>query len=122
LPTNNNDLETSYTTQDETDVADDDGVRVNQSATDEYAIHQFKNFVGGNSASFIWNGQSDLACSASTIYLQIYDTNLTTWETVDSDSTTAANTDFDLTFFKSNLTDYKNNQGIVTCRVYQLAQ
>jgi len=85
-------------------------------------LHQFKDYTSGTGVTFTWKGQAEIAPSASTVYLQIYDRNLTTWETIDSDSATAANTDFTLTGDKSDLTDYKDINNVVACRVYQLAQ
>jgi hypothetical protein len=38
---------------------------------------------------------------------------------VDSDSATAADTDFILTADMTDLTDYKNASGVISCRVYQ---
>jgi hypothetical protein len=122
LPSDDTDLETNYSSQDYIDVDAKDTVRVTQQATDEYAIHQFKDFISGNSVTVSCNLQSDIACSQSTIYLQIYNRDLSTWETMDSDSTTSANTDLDLEGTKTDLTDYKDAQGLISCRVYQLAQ
>lgn len=120
LPTDTTDLETSYSSQDNTDVAAADGVRVTQNAIDEYAVHQFKDEVLSSSCTVTLTGQSDLACSESTIYLQIYNHNTTSWETIDSDNTTAANTNFTLTADMNDLTNYKDGNSIVTCRIWQL--
>jgi len=62
--------------------------------------------------------QSDYAPSESTVYLQIYNYNSTTWETIDSDNGEDADTDFELTAPIADLTNYKDN-GIMTCRIYQ---
>lgn len=123
LPTNNNDLEISYSAQDYTDVSLNDTIRVGQTATGQYAIHQFKDFVGSaTSWVLIWDGQSDLAPSASKVVLQIYDVEGGIWEDVAENSTTAANTDFTLTgVISSDADHYKNVQNVITCRVYQLA-
>ena len=107
--------------QDYTDVNTDNGVRVTQAALGEYAVHQFKDWVGTPAATFLWNGQTDVACSTSNVVLQIYNRDSTTWETIDTDSTTAANTDFDLTANVSDLTNYKDGNNVVACRVYQLS-
>lgn len=123
LPGNDTDLTTTYSAQDITDVSTDDGTRVSQLATGEYAIHQYKDYATPyNYAVFLWNGQTNIPCSTSTVYLQIYNRNTTTWDTIDSDSTTGANTDFDLTATVSSLTNYKDGNSVVACRVYQLAQ
>jgi len=56
----------------------------------------------------------------STVFLQIYNRDTTTWETIDSDNSTAADTDFILTADMADLTDYKDNNNVIVCRVYQL--
>ena len=100
----------------------DDGVRVAQTATDEHAIFLFKdkNDNATDGISVTWNGQTDLAPSSSTVYLQIYNRDSTAWENLDSDSTTGVDTDFDLTGSVSeNLDDYYDANNWVACRVYQ---
>ena len=122
LPADDTELETAYSVQDYIDVSTKNDVRVAQIATDEYTLHQFKNYVGTSPlANIEWEGQSDLASSSSTVCLQIYNRNSTTWETVDSDNTTNADTDFTLTAHIANLTNYKNASNVISCRVYQEA-
>jgi len=104
------------------DVETNNDVRVGQTATDEHTIHQFKDFAGTtNSVSLEVECQSDLAPSSSTIYLQIYNRNSTTWETVDSNNTESANTDFILSGDIADLTNYKDASNVISCRVYQEA-
>lgn len=92
-----------------------------QSTTGQYAIHQFKDFANGyNSITLNWNGQSNVAPSTSAVYLQIYNYNSSSWETLDSDNISTANTDFDLTGSIANLTNYKDGSSVITSRVYQL--
>lgn len=114
-------LSTNYSTQDYLDVNVKDGTMVEQAATGQYAIHEFKDFIGilGSVIVDYW-GQSTLAPSISPVYLQIYNQNSTTWEQIDSDSTTGANTDFELTANIADTTNYRS-AGIITCRVYQLS-
>jgi hypothetical protein len=57
----------------------------------------------------------------STIYLQIFNRDTPTWETVDSDNSSAADTDFILTANIPDLTNYKDANGVIVCRIYQLA-
>lgn len=122
LPTNDDDLETVYSAQDVIDVATSDDVRVGQTAVLEFMVHQYKNFVGSkNNGTPYWEGQTNLAPSASTVNLQIYNRNTTTWETIDSDNTTAVNTDFILSASVSDFTDYKNASNVISCRIYQQA-
>jgi hypothetical protein len=97
-------------------------VRVGQTATGEYAIHEFKDYVGSeNSCTLNWEGQSNLPPSSSAVVLQIYNQNSTTWETVDSDNTTGAGTDFTLAGNIADLTNYKTVGNTISCRVYQLS-
>lgn len=44
-----------------------------------------------------------------------------TWENIDSDNTTGTDTDFVLTGSVPVLTNYKDAQNIISCRVYQLS-
>jgi hypothetical protein len=121
LPADDTDLENAYSAQDVLDVADDDAVRVGQVGAGEYMVHQFKRFVTTTGCMPTWNGQSSLAPSTSTVYLQIYNRVTPGWETIDSDNTTGANTDFDLTATVADLTNYKDERNIISCRIYQLA-
>lgn len=116
------DLENSYSAQDYLDVNVADDTRVGQTATEEYMIHQFKDYVGANTfCQLNYEGQSTLAPSSSTVYLQIFNRDTPAWETVDSDNTTGADTDFILTANIANLTNYKDTSNVIVCRVYQLA-
>jgi len=53
--------------------------------------------------------------------LQIYNRDTPGWENVDTDSTTAADTDFILTGNIADLTNYKDGSNVISCRVYQEA-
>ena len=99
LPADDTDLENQFATADYTTVSTDDGNRVAQTATGEYAIFQFKDKHTNNTDSITvtWNGQSDLAPSSSPVILEIYNHGTSEWDELDRDSTTAANTDFTLT-------------------------
>jgi hypothetical protein len=122
LPTADANLETTYTDAEVVNVATSDNVRISQLAAGEYAIHQFKNFVGSQtSVSLTWEGQTDFSPSSSTVFLQIYNRNTTAWETIDSDNTTGTNTDFTLTAVISDLTNYKDADFVIACRIYQQA-
>ena len=103
-------------------MAADDADTVEQCATEEHSIFQFKNQNSNNTdnITLYWKGQTDLAPISSTVYLQIYNRNTTTWETVDSDNTTAADTDFVLTNVISvDVSDYYDGSNWVSARVYQ---
>jgi len=102
------------------DVDSDNSVFVIQTATNQYAIHQFKDYVtGSGSYTFRWKGKSDLAPNESSVVLQIYNFNLTTWETIDTDNSEIADTIFILESIVSDITDYNDNN-LVVCRIYQL--
>lgn len=123
LPSTADNLEISYTADDITAVAtDDDTTYVSQSASGQYAIHEFKNDATGKSSCTVtWDGQSNLdnTLSRPTI-LEIYNTNTLAWEELNRNTSTLANTDFTLSFpIVGNLDDYKDANGLITCRVYQ---
>lgn len=83
-------------------------------------VHQFKDFVGSNTGCNLnFEGKSTLAPSTSTVYLQIYNRNTPTWETVDSDNTANADTDFIMSANIADLTNYKDGSNVISCRVYQ---
>lgn len=122
LPADDTDLETDYTAQDVLDVADKDDTRVSQGAIDQYAIHQFKDFTStGETATLEWEGQTNYPPSISTVYLEIFNRDTEEWEIVDSDNTSAADTDFILTADILDLNNYKDGNSVISCRVYQLA-
>jgi hypothetical protein len=140
LPLNDTDLENTYSVQDYLDVAVLDTDRVNQSATGEYAIHQYKDYLSTEIRCIIrWEGQTDVAPALSPVYLQIYNRNTNVWDTIDQNPTLYgatfspygaetpyyggrnADTDFVLTADLSNITNYKDANNMISCRVYQLA-
>lgn len=122
LPTDDTDLETTYNGSDITDVETKNDVRVAQTATQQFMLHQFKDYTGANnSVTLECELQTTLEPSSSTVYLQIYNRNTNTWNTVDSDNTSAVNTDFILTGYVADLTNYKDDNTIISCRVYQEA-
>lgn len=83
-------------------------------------IHEFKDYTGGNTfCNLEWEGQTTLAPTSSTVYLQIYNRNTLTWNTVDSDNTSNADTDFVLSADIADLTNYKDVNAVIVCRVYQ---
>ena len=122
LPTTTADLDTLYTDQEEIDVSTDNGTYVNVEGSN-YLIHQHAKVNSNKSAlSIKWNGQSTLAPSSSTVYLQIYNFNTNSWETLSSNNSASANTDFSLTGSKTtNLTYYYDSDNYCYVRVYQEA-
>ena len=120
LPSDDTDLETAYTETEVDDVATKNDVRVGQDASGEYSVHLYKDAGIGNQVNLEWEGQSTLAPSASEIFLQIYNRDSTTWETLTSDNSSPANTDFSLIASVNNLVNYKDGDNLIACRIYQL--
>jgi len=120
LPTDDADLETSYSDQDITDVGTSNNVWVGQNANLEYAVHQYKEYAGGDSVATVnWEGKSSIPPSTLPIYLQIYNQNTDEWETLASNNSAAVDTDFTLSYIVPNLTNYKTVESIIVFRVYQ---
>ncbi len=121
LPTNVLDLETAYTAEDYVKVSIKDNIYVDQTATSEYAIHQYKDFASASDRCIIeWEGKTNCSPTLSTIYLQIFNKNTPAWETIDSDNSSFEDTNFVLTASIPDLTNYKDASNVITCRVYQL--
>jgi len=122
LPLNDNDLSTPYSVQDYVDVSTIDDIFVSQNATLEYAIHQFKDFAAlTNKCTIKWVGQSNCSPVFSTVYLQIYNRTSGLWETIASDNFSAMNTNFNLLAAILDLSDYKDVNMVVSCRIFQLS-
>lgn len=127
LPANDNDLQTAFTAQDITDVATDNNVYVLQTALstgEEFALFLFKDTHPDSLGTIILQciAKSDIAPTQSTVFLQIFNRNSVTWETLDSDNVTAANVEFTLNGEQSaNLADYYDASNIIAARVYQEA-
>lgn len=120
LPIDDTDLENTYTVQDLIDVSTKNDVWVTQNAIGEYAVHLYKDYAGTtDSINLEWEGQTNLSPSLSPVLLQIYNRNLTSWETIDSDNTSPADTDFTLTANKTGLANYKDVNTVIACRIYQ---
>ena len=111
-----------YSESDYDDVSSNNEVRVDQTGFLQYMVHQFKDYVGTSvSCTLEWEGQSTLAPSSSIVKLQIYNLDTTTWDDVDTDNTTGADTDFTLTNAVDISEHYKDASNVITCRVYQEA-
>lgn len=106
-----------------TQVATDDADRVSQTAIGKYAVFLFiDERAQQESLQFEWNGQTSLAPSESTVYLQVYNRTSGLWETLDSDNTSSADLDFTLTgMITADLINYFDTSLQVSCRVYQYA-
>jgi hypothetical protein len=124
LPGNDDDLSTQYSAPEVAKVAVIDLDRVPQSANvDSYAIHQFKDFIGGalNNGTLTCVVQTNCPPSSSTVYLQIYNRVSVGWDPVDSDNSSNPDEDFTLTGFIEDFSNYKDGNTVISCRVYQKA-
>lgn len=119
LPTTDDNLETNFTAQQILDVEAVDETEVCQVSSDIFSVFEFKDYVNINNPTFRWRGKSSLSTITSTVYLQIYNRDSGLWEDLDSDSGTLANTYFDLEATIPDITDYRDVNKIVTCRIYQ---
>jgi len=120
IPTGITDLTNSYTTQEYTDVSSVNGVFVSQTTSSNYTIHQFKEYCGSsNMCNLTCVCQTNYLPSLSPVYLQIYNRNSSLWETVGTNNTANVDTNFTLSADVLNLTNYKDNNTVIVCRVYQ---
>ena len=124
LESNDATLETTFSEQDYTDVENDDNVYVDLNGTAQYMKFLFKEFNENESNTqkftITWRGKSSLAPSSAAVYLQVYNRTSGQWETLDSDSSSPANTKFTLEGSKAtNLSDYYDEHYVISVRVYQ---
>ena len=120
MPADDTDLSTGYTAGEVLDVASDDDVYVCETALSGYVVHQYKVYAGSQTEVIIRiKMKSSLAPSESTAYLQIYNQNTPVWETIDTDNTTVADTEFYLEAYVGDLTNYKDGSDVVSIRIYQ---
>ena|SRR3990167_4036197 len=121
LPATAADLQ-AYTLAEYEAVDSDNNVYAALNSGIAYAVHLFKkqNDNETDEIAATIRVKSDLAPSVATVFLQVYNFTTTTWETVDSDNATAANTEFDLTAsITVDRADYYDADNIVAFRVYQ---
>lgn len=93
-------------------------------ATNKYGVFLLKtrSSIGQPPLSIKWVGKTNIPGTSSTITLQIYNRNSTTWETLATNSTVAANTQFTMiATVTNNLSNYYDSDNVVACRVYQQA-
>lgn len=122
LPTDDTDLETFYTDEEEIKVSTSNDIRVSQLGALEYLVHQFKVFVGANTKCEITcEFQTSLSPTLSPVYLQLYNRTTSLWETVASDMVSAQDIDIELTAATRQLTKYKDASNVIACRIYQLS-
>lgn len=110
----------TYTTPEEGKVAVEDGHRVAVSGITSYLVHQFKRRHTNRSdrIKIRINARTTLAPTTQTVYLQIWNGRTNSWETLDSNSKSGANEDFNLHGDVSD-TSYYDFQNEVCVRIYQ---
>lgn len=92
---------------------------VDESSETNYVIHQYLDIIDDHTyVNITWRGKSTLAPSSSPVVLQVYNTNSSTWVELTSNNSTAAGTEFVLSYTIEDLTNY-NVFGNLACRVYQ---
>lgn len=124
LPSTDSNLSHLFTTTEYTNVATENLVYVDQTATNQYSLFEFKNqnTVSTQPISAVWIGKTSVAPASSTVFLQIYNQNSATWETLSSNNTAPINTNFTLSGTQnSSLSNYYATGSWVSLRVYQLA-
>lgn len=113
-----------YSASEITDIGTDDGTRVTQEGNLKYNIHYGRiynsNDVDTDEIDLDTDQQSSVATSTQTAHLQVYNHNTPGWEGHDSDSATAADTDFGFSWDKtSGMEDYYDSLDRVHVRIYQ---
>ena len=105
------------------DIASDNGVRDNLITSSEYPVYNFitKHTNNTDAISVAWNGQSGIAGIDASVLLQVYRFGSTNdWVTIYTNSTSTANSDFNLSgSLNSALTEHYNASNQTFWRVYQ---
>lgn len=119
-PTGITDLAVAFDDSAYGNVAADDSTYVNQAGANTN-VFLFK-YTAPSSTSPItvtWNGKTTIAPSSKAVYLQIWNYNTSAWETLDSNNSAGANTDFTLQATKSTSVANYYSGNTAIARVYQ---
>jgi len=125
LPTDDSDMDIPFIDTEYVDVSLDDNVYVQQCARDTldpYGIFVWKDKHDSNKQVILSTCilKTSRAPSTNVVYLQIFNRNSGTWETLNSDNATAADTEFTLSGVQStNLSNYYDGNYWVVHRIYQ---
>jgi hypothetical protein len=121
LPTTTAELSTRFIQADYNSVSLDNSVRVSQIISQNgMFLFKAKAPPSSTQVTVTWNGQSTIAPLQSTVFLQFYNVNTTTWTTFKQNNTAVANDDFTLTdTISSGLADYIDTSNFFNIRVYQ---
>jgi hypothetical protein len=123
LPGNADLLAESYTATDYSDVSSDNAVYKDFSSSG-FIIEQFwkYNTNSTDDINMTVNMKSSLAPTVSTVYLQIYNYNTSTWTTIATNAAAAVDTDFTLTGSQTvTPANYYTTNNKVAVRIYQEA-
>ena len=86
-------------------------------------IHQLKDYVGASMTCTInCNLNTTQNTGTSPVYLQIWNKDLSQWDTLLQNDSALVNVDFTMTVSGLDVTSYKDSGGIITCRIYQEAK
>jgi len=122
LPSDDADLSTLYTAAEVQKVSLIDGIFVDIGATDEYMIHEYKDFIDiSTSIQINWRGKSTQDASKSPIFMQIYDRGAAGWVTIAQDISAAASADVTLKAVIDDTTPYIDSHDVIASRIYQEA-
>lgn len=118
LPTNANPLAVTYSETDVSNVAVNDDIYTSYIVDNTYSSHQFKTLVTGVPSNITpqWSGKP---FKLGNIYMQIYNTNTSSWVTLDSKSVSNSNEISMSGTPSGSPSNYIDSDGYVTVRVYQ---
>ena len=121
LPVDDSDLEIPYSPTEASNVSAEDSTYTSQGGGG-FVLHEYRVYHNLSTATITvkWVGKTTVPCSEESVYLQIYNYDTGVWLTLDSDSTSGAGTNFELTGTPSgNNGDYYDPDGFIAVRVYQ---
>jgi len=122
VPTNDANLETTYTASNIVDVETHNEVFVSQTGQLQHMIHEYKNEVGAEANCRITAIlQTDLDTALSHLYLDIYNYHNSEWNNLAEENDVGANTDITFNVIVSDLSNYKNGSNMMCCRIRQEA-
>lgn len=122
LPTDDNDLEKLFENTEYSKVASENNVFVDQAATEQYSVFEFKDYSISNyyKITISCRAQTSLSPAVSPVYLQIYNQGSRTWETIDTYNMATINENFTLSgVVDSDVSNYYGEDNYTSCRVYQ---
>lgn len=121
LPTTANPAGTSFSRAEVVNATSDNAVYADVTGA-QYLLNVYERWHTNSTdqISATWNGKSTIAASVNPVYLQIWNNTASSWETLASNNTSAADTEFTLTGSKTtNLSNYYQAGNKVVFRVYQ---